>query len=386
MAPSPRASLSGPSIASAPSRLGTQICSAKGASLGRSRVSSRVGLLSIVGAFAMEGDVRDLGQGRSSSPGSGSRTAARAVPRSAPSSPRPLQRAASSSLSSSSSDLSDSLSLENVRANLALQADSLLFALNERALWAANAAVYTPGALPVAAFRPSGERVSLFERMFKETERLHGRFRRYTSPDEHSFYFPKPSLVGAAADLAGSAGAGGDSFAAPQLGYELELPPLDYGSASPLHAACESVCVNAEVLSLYFDVILPRVASHGSDDGNYGSTVLADIAALQVISKRVHYGKFVAEIKFREETERYSALIRAKDRAGILEALTNQAVEDRNVQTVRHRAALLQRTEDAKDPRAARVTPDLLADLYEQWIMPLTKEVEVQYLLKRLDG
>ena len=28
----------------------------------------------------------------------------------------------------------------------------------------------------------------------------------------------------------------------------------------------------------------------------------------------------------------------------------------------------------------------MVAQLYEQWVMPLTKEVEVQYLLRRLDG
>jgi chorismate mutase len=33
-----------------------------------------------------------------------------------------------------------------------------------------------------------------------------------------------------------------------------------------------------------------------------------------------------------------------------------------------------------------KVRPEVVAQLYEQWIMPLTKEVEVQYLLRRLDG
>lgn len=33
-----------------------------------------------------------------------------------------------------------------------------------------------------------------------------------------------------------------------------------------------------------------------------------------------------------------------------------------------------------------RVRPEVVAQLYEQWVMPLTKEVEVQYLLRRLDA
>lgn len=31
-----------------------------------------------------------------------------------------------------------------------------------------------------------------------------------------------------------------------------------------------------------------------------------------------------------------------------------------------------------------KILPERVADLYEEWIMPLTKEVEVQYLLRRL--
>ena len=33
-----------------------------------------------------------------------------------------------------------------------------------------------------------------------------------------------------------------------------------------------------------------------------------------------------------------------------------------------------------------KVLPEVVAQLYEEWVMPLTKEVEVQYLLRRLDG
>lgn len=32
-----------------------------------------------------------------------------------------------------------------------------------------------------------------------------------------------------------------------------------------------------------------------------------------------------------------------------------------------------------------KVSPDIVAAAYEKWVMPLTKEVEVQYLLRRLE-
>jgi chorismate mutase len=39
---------------------------------------------------------------------------------------------------------------------------------------------------------------------------------------------------------------------------------------------------------------------------------------------------------------------------------------------------------DGTDP-VYKIRPTLVADLYGEWIMPLTKEVQVQYLLRRLD-
>lgn len=40
--------------------------------------------------------------------------------------------------------------------------------------------------------------------------------------------------------------------------------------------------------------------------------------------------------------------------------------------------------DDEGDP-VYKITPSLVADLYGDWIMPLTKKVQVEYLLRRLD-
>jgi chorismate mutase len=47
----------------------------------------------------------------------------------------------------------------------------------------------------------------------------------------------------------------------------------------------------------------------------------------QALSKRIHYGMFVAEAKFRKQTEQYSELIARQDSAAILDLLTDRAVE-----------------------------------------------------------
>lgn len=37
------------------------------------------------------------------------------------------------------------------------------------------------------------------------------------------------------------------------------------------------------------------------------------------------------------------------------------------------------------DPQNCKVDPSLLSRLYAEWVIPLTKLVEVEYLLRRLD-
>ncbi len=47
----------------------------------------------------------------------------------------------------------------------------------------------------------------------------------------------------------------------------------------------------------------------------------------QALSKRIHYGKFVAEAKFRSQTAKYAELIERQDAEGIMDALTDRLVE-----------------------------------------------------------
>ncbi|KDD71885.1 hypothetical protein H632_c4227p0 [Helicosporidium sp. ATCC 50920] len=79
-------------------------------------------------------------------------------------------------------------------------------------------------------------------------------------------------------------------------------------------------------MDIYLQELLPDFTRPG-DDGNYGSAVMYDVAFLQVVSRRVHYGKFVAEAKFREDTQLFTHLIRTQDREGLMQAITDTKVE-----------------------------------------------------------
>ncbi|CAK7322985.1 unnamed protein product [Dovyalis caffra] len=253
-------------------------------------------------------------------------------------------------------DVSDILTLDNIRSSLILQEDSIIFSLLERSQYCYNADTYDPG-----VFAMDGFHGSLIEFILKETEKLHAQVGRYKSPDEHPFFpddLPEPVL-----------------------------PPLQYPQV--LHPVADSININKTVWDMYFRGLVPRLVKEG-DDGNSGSTAVCDTICLQALSKRIHYGKYVAEAKFRASPEAYEAAIRAQDSKRLMEMLTYPAVEEAVKKRVEMKARIfgqevtMEREVDGTDP-VYKIRPTLVADLYGDWIMPLTKEVQVQYLLRRLD-
>lgn len=258
-------------------------------------------------------------------------------------------------------DVSSSLTLANIRDALIRQEDTIIFNFIERAQFAKNDPVYQSDAIPVPGFHADGRRYSLLEYVIRETEKLHGGVRRYTSPDEHAFYPDDlPALV---------------------------LPPIQYPNV--LHPCANGININSTIMDVYINSILSGIAAPG-DDGNYGSAATLDVLVLQALSKRIHYGKFVAEAKFRSNEHEYEQLIRDQDSAGLMAALTFESVEQRVVERVRLKAATFGQDISSADQQLGqsvrfKVLPDVVAQVYQDYVMPLTKEVQVAYLLRRLD-
>ena len=79
-------------------------------------------------------------------------------------------------------------------------------------------------------------------------------------------------------------------------------------------------------MDLYLQELVPGITEPG-DDNNYGSAAMQDVLCLQALSKRIHYGKFVAEAKFRADPEQYQKLISNRDQDAIMQTLTSIDVE-----------------------------------------------------------
>ncbi|KAJ3365579.1 chorismate mutase aro7 [Allomyces javanicus] len=275
------------------------------------------------------------------------------------------------------------LSLDKLRNVLVRLEDTIIFALIERAQFKQNEIIYVQGAFPFD--NEPDFNGSFLDYFLLETERIHARVRRYTSPDEYPFNDNLPAPV---------------------------LPALDFAN----HLIPNKINVNHHVKSMYLLNILPSLCAPG-DDSNHGSSATRDVECLQALSKRIHYGKFIAEAKFQADPEKYTPLIKARDTTALMALLTNELVEERLLRRLRRKAEIYGQEyadeSDAEDPAPVpststdgaatngttpsrkrrrsstsdgtkrRIDLDMVVRLYKDFVIPLTKKVEVDYLLVR---
>lgn len=270
----------------------------------------------------------------------------------------------------------DPLSLDRIRSVLTRLEDTIIFGLIERAQFTYNPKIYQKGAFE--ELNQMEFKGSWLEWFLAETEAFHAKARRYTSPDEYPFTSNLPEPV---------------------------LKPVDFPRI--LHP--NSVNANPSILSFYTRQIVPRITKKATvqfaaakrakgiigdeeyeDDGNYGSSATIDVEVLQAISKRVHYGKFVSESKFIADPAAFVPHIQKSNRDALEALITKPEVERRLLQRLRKKATVyaqdLAPDGSPNQDGPSKIDVDGVVELYEHYIIPLTKEVEVDYLLQRLDG
>ncbi|XP_048139906.1 chorismate mutase 2 isoform X2 [Rhodamnia argentea] len=168
---------------------------------------------------------------------------------------------------------------------------------------------------------------------------------------------------------------------------EFMVKETEAAYAKILHPAAASINVNSTIWEVYFSQLLPLITVPG-DDGNYATSAVSDLACLQALSRRIHYGKFVAEVKFKDAPKKYESAICSQDRDALMKLLTFETVEERVKKRVAKKAMLFGQEvslDDNYDEKKLKIDPAIVSRLYEEWVMPLTKLVEVEYLLRRLD-
>jgi len=303
----------------------------------------------------------------------------------------------------------DILSLDSIRSTLIRQEETIIFALIERSQFLQNRIIYEKGGfgelpkIPPGSSDPgddvTAEELSFLEYLLIGTEALHCSVRRYTSPTENAF-FPERLPPGPLKNL-------------PQLDFPQDLLSSKGGASD--------VNFNQVLLKRYITEVVPSITRAG-DDEQHGSSVLADITALQALSSRTHYGKFVAESKYRSDPEGYQKLVDDGDVEGVWNLLTNMEVEKKVLRRARLKAATYGRDplvfnvpegqgdsdvasivatsaaaavvasmeamdydgskKSSKQP-SSKIDPVVIENIYKNVIIPLTKEIEVAYLFRR---
>lgn len=214
--------------------------------------------------------------------------------------------------------------------------DTITFHLIERVQFPLNRTIYVPGGVQI----PSCS-LSFSDWMLREHERLQSLVRRYQAPDEYPFF--------------------------PEALQEPILPPLNYPTI--LHP--NNVNVNQKLKDSYIEHILPAACvkfgreERGEAQENYGSSALCDVSCLQALSRRVHFGKFVAEAKFRKETERFVKLIHAEDRQGINDAITDVRVEKKVLERLRLKAKTYGTDPDVASRDQGKIDVDTVVAMYK---------------------
>jgi len=220
---------------------------------------------------------------------------------------------------------------EVIRSRLIDLEDNIILGLFERSRFKVNNNIYIAGAIP------NFEGIFL-DYLLRGTEELHAKAGRYEHPFEFPF-FPNPQK--------------------PIIPRKKEESPL----------RVKNLNLTSEVKKMYLEA-LPLICEQG-DDNHYGSSAILDIKALQDLSRRIHQGFFVAEAKYQENPNEYQELIDAKDIDKILEKLTHKPTEEQIFERVR------------KKGENYHVNPEFIVKLFKDKIIPLTKEAEIRYFLKR---
>lgn len=196
----------------------------------------------------------------------------------------------------------------------------------------------------------------------EKSEHAHALVRRYQSPDEYAFSknLPEPIIEA------------------------LEYPPL---------IRADGVNVNDKIKDFYIKDILPKLLTANQDLGekkeNYGSAAVSDVECLQALSRRIHFGKFVAEVKFLSDVPKYTKMIQEKDIDGLVKGITNEAVEKQVLARLEKKAMNYGRDPldadgTSENPLQNKVDVKTVVSMYKNFVIPLTKEVEIEYLLRRL--
>jgi chorismate mutase len=225
------------------------------------------------------------------------------------------------------------MELEEIRGNLENLEDIIIVSFLGRAQYKANNMIYSDNS-GIQGF--SG---SFLDYMLKGTESLHSALGRYDDYREYPFFGNLP-----------------DSIMKRRFNNIID----------------KIVNKNSKIKEEYVKSI--SAFCKVGDDNEYGDSAVWDILSLQNISKRVHFGAVIAENKLLQNPKLYEDLVLKSNFEGIKKSIRNGEVEEKILKRVFSKA------------KNYKVNPGFVLEFYKNTIIPLTIDVETDYITKRVMG
>lgn len=152
-------------------------------------------------------------------------------------------------------------------------------------------------------------------------------------------------------------------------------PAADLQALAGQFADASSLAGRAHLLRpTYLHALLPILCEPGEDKGQ-PACLSADGACLDALARRLALSVHVATRKREALPEALQSAVRTGDPDRVEQAITHPAVEAEVIARVRNRAA---------GPSADLLKSDRIARLYAEWIIPLSRKIQVHGLLAHL--
>ena len=226
------------------------------------------------------------------------------------------------------------LELGELRIKLDQMTERISSRFKDRSRFPLNEAVYKPGSVKIEE-RPN---ISLYEFAIEGLEKYHASLGRFVDEDQH-----------------------------PVLGLNLPMSSVER-TVRQTYLPQINVNISNNLISFYKDLIA-KYCTPGDDPQSYGETAYIDADLVELINERVNIGRFVAEVKGKNDPTIYN--LTTDDE--ILSKLKDKVREEALIEKVRRSAQTYQ------------FNPDMAEDAF-RWMIDRTIDVEIAYIRQSVNS
>ena len=158
-----------------------------------------------------------------------------------------------------------------------------------------------------------------------------------------------------------------------ELYNERERPP-SVAETAALFGSASTIAGRARILRpLYVNTFLPALCEAGEDEDRR-KCIAADGHCMNALVQRLNLSVHVAALKLEEVPESLRLPLMNRDADLLEQAITNQKVEAEVIARI---------LELSRGQQADGALPEKIARLYETWVIPISRKIQVHDLLAK---